>query len=171
LKNYIQIGKLVATHGVNGTLVLHHHMGKKTSFKDLKVIFLENLPGSFLPYFTGNWKIKNEQEVFVKLEEINSRESARAFLQKQVWLTDDDFQKYVSKKAPISMLGFHILYGDEDLGEVIEVIEQPMQVLCRLIFRGNEILVPINEETLIKVDKKSRKIFVNLPDGLLDVYR
>ncbi len=170
LKNYVQIGKLVATYGVNGELVLQHHLGKKTSFKDLQVIFLDNMPGSLIPYFVSVCKIRNEDEVFLKLEEVNSKESAKSFLQKQVWLTEEDFKKYVSKKAPISMLGFHLIHDKKDMGEVLEIIEQPMQILCRLVYHEKEILVPINETTLKKIDQKARKIYVELPDGLLDVY-
>jgi len=51
------------------------------------------------------------------------------------------------------------------------VIEQPHQLLCKISLKGNEALIPIHEEFLDKIDKKNRKIFVILPDGLLDVYR
>jgi 16S rRNA processing protein RimM len=170
LKNYFQIGRLVATYGVDGSMVLQHHMGRKTSFEGVQVIFLENLPGSLLPYFVSSWKIKNEREVFIKLEEVNTRESAKTFLQKQVWLAEEDFKKHVSKNAPISMLGYHLIHQGTDLGEVLEIIEQPTQILCRLIYQEKEIFVPINEATLEKIDKKARMVFVNLPDGLLDVY-
>jgi 16S rRNA processing protein RimM len=51
------------------------------------------------------------------------------------------------------------------------VIEQPHQVLCSIIIDGKEVLIPIHVNSLEKVDKKKRKLFVNLPDGLLDIYK
>ncbi len=58
----------------------------------------------------------------------------------------------------------------EEIGEVIEVIEQPLQVLCKIIYKGNEALIPLHEESLLKVDKKKKQVHVNLPEGLLDIY-
>ena len=68
------------------------------------------------------------------------------------------------------MLGFTVYDQKNELGKVLEVIEQPMQVLLRVDFKGNEIFVPLNESTLIKIDHKKEKITVELPAGLLDIY-
>jgi 16S rRNA processing protein RimM len=35
---------------------------------------------------------------------------------------------------------------------------------------GKEVLVPVHENSLEKIDTKNRKLYVNLPEGLLDVY-
>ena len=69
------------------------------------------------------------------------------------------------------MLGFTIINEGEDLGEILEVIEQPHQVLCSIFLNGKEALIPIHEDSLEKVDAKNRKVYVNLPDGLLDIYK
>jgi 16S rRNA processing protein RimM len=53
----------------------------------------------------------------------------------------------------------------------VEVIEQPHQVLCKILIGNKEALIPIHEETLEKIDKKEKKIFLTLPDGLLEIYR
>jgi len=52
----------------------------------------------------------------------------------------------------------------------LEVIEQPHQVLCAIMIDAKEVLIPIHENSLEKIDKKNRRLFVNLPDGLLDIY-
>ena len=64
-----------------------------------------------------------------------------------------------------------VINEEEELGEVCEVIEQPHQVLCKIMLNGKEALIPVHEDSLEKIDKKNRKLFVNLPDGLLDIYR
>ena len=53
---------------------------------------------------------------------------------------------------------------------MLEVIEQPLQILLRIEIDGKEVLIPINESTLVKVDHKGEKIYVDLPEGLLDIY-
>jgi len=50
------------------------------------------------------------------------------------------------------------------------VIEQPHQVLCTILYNGNEALIPVHEASLVKVDQKNKKVYVELPEGLLDIY-
>ena len=171
MNEYFKIGKLAATFGVNGQLVLQHNLGKKTSLKGLETIFLEESNNSFLPYFITSTKIKSDNEIFISIEGINSKEEARPLIRKEVWLTENDFKKFAAASAPISFLGFMIIDKEEELGEVLEVIEQPHQVLCRIMIGGKEVLIPVHENSLEKVDKKNRKLYVSLPAGLLDIYK
>ncbi|MDR3716504.1 MAG: 16S rRNA processing protein RimM [Puia sp.] len=170
MSNYRNIGKLVASFGVDGEMVLHHRLGKKTSLKGLKVIFLEDKKDELLPWFIGSTRIKSAEDIHVKLEGIDSKEATRKLLQKEVWLTEEDFARFAGASAPISLVGFSLIQGAENLGEILEVIEQPHQVLCRIDWKGKEALIPIHEGTLGKIDKKNRKVHVVLPDGLLEVY-
>ena len=171
MKNYCSIGKLVATFGFSGELILKHHLGKKTSLKGLETLFVEKQKDELLPYFIQSVKIKNADELYVKVEGIDTKEAARTLMQKQVWLPEEEFHKYAGKSAPISLLGYHIVHENNDLGEILEVIEQPHQLLCRIMLEGKEALIPVHQETLIKIDKKAKQVLVNLPEGLLEIFR
>lgn len=171
MSQYFKIGKLAASHGLKGELVLAHSLGKKTSLKGLEVIFIEEKKENFLPYFVQSTKIKSEEETFLKLEGIDDKESARKLTPKEVWLAEEDFKKYAASSSAISLLGYHIIHEGEDLGEVLEVIEQPHQLLCTLMLNGKEALIPIHDDNLEKMDKKTRRLYVSLPDGLLEIYR
>ena len=159
----------MATFGLTGELVVKHHLGKKTSLKGLETIFLEEKKDELLPYFVETARLKSAEEVYLKLEGISSREAAQKLSQKDVWLTEDDFQKFASRSAPISLLGFHLVNEGDDLGEILEVIEHPHQVLCRIDLNGKEALIPVHTETLQKIDKKKKQVHVILPEGLLDI--
>ena len=171
MDNYYKIGKLAATFGLEGQLILEHSLGKKTSLKGLENIFVEEKKDSFLPWFIESAKIKNDKEVYLKLEGISTKETAKQLVKKEVWLNENDFKKFAANAAPISLLGFMVINEEEELGEVCEVIEQPHQVLCKIMLNGKEALIPVHEDSLQQIDKKNRKLFVNLPQGLLDIYR
>jgi 16S rRNA processing protein RimM len=171
MNEYFKIGKLMATFGVKGQLVLQHSLGKKTSLKGLEALFIENRKDSFLPYFITDTKIKNDKEIFISFEGIESKEAAHFLIKKEVWLNENDFKKFAATAAPISFLGFTVIDKKEELGEVIEVMEQPHQVLCRIIINGKEVLIPVHENTFEKIDKKNRRLYVDLPDGLLEIYK
>src|SRR5271168_2903232 len=115
-ESYRNIGKLVAVFGLSGELVLLHRLGKKTSLKGLKTLFLEERRDEMLPWFIEGIRVKNEEEVFVKLEGLDSKEAARRVVQKEVWLTEADFEKFAGRSAPISMVGFRLFDGAVDLG-------------------------------------------------------
>lgn len=170
MAEYFNIGKIVAVHGLKGELVLKHELGKKTSLKGLTAIFIEEKKGSFLPWFIENTKIKSQEEIYLQLEGINTREAAMKLTQKQVWLPETDFKKFAAKTAPASLLGYAIINNNESLGEILELIEQPHQLLCRLEIKGKEVLIPLHEETLQKINHKKKEVFVELPEGLLEIY-
>jgi len=65
---YFKIGKIVAAFGVSGQLILQHELGKKTSLKNLKALFIEDKKNSFLPWFINSTKIKSDTEIYLSLE-------------------------------------------------------------------------------------------------------
>lgn len=170
MTEYFNIGKIVAVHGLKGELVIKHELGKKTSLKGLTAIFIEEKKNAFLPWFIESAKIKSEDEVYIKLEGVNVRETALKLTQKQVWLPEPDFKKFAAKSAPANLLGYSIINDKEPLGKILELIEQPHQLLCRLEIKGKEVLIPLHEETLRKVNHKKKEVVVILPEGLLEIY-
>jgi len=171
MTEYFKIGKLVSTFGLQGELVLKHHLGKKTSLKGLPAIFIEEKKDSFIPWFIESTRIKSEDEIYLKLEGISIREKAIKLTQKQVWIPEADFKKFSSKSSPINFLGYEIVEADKVLGKIVEVIEQPHQILCRIDFNGKEAFIPLHEETILKIDKKKSQVIVELPEGLLEIYQ
>ena len=167
---YFKTGKLVAASGLKGELIFKHELGKKTSLKDLKAVFIEDKKDSFIPWFIESTRIKNESEIYLKLEGIDTREAAAKLSPKEVWMTEADFKKYAAKNAPASLLGYTIINNKDRLSQVLEVIEQPHQILCRIELNSKEVLIPINESFLKKIDHKKREVTVELPDGLLEIY-
>lgn len=168
---YFNIGKIVATHGLDGKMILRHSLGKRSALPGLETLFIEESKGSFIPWFLKSATSKSEEESFINLEEINTKEAAARLLKKEVWITEADFERLAAKNSLISLLGFTVYDGIQKLGKVEEVIEQPHQTLCRITWEGVEVLIPIHEAFLKKLDKKKKEIFLVLPDGLLDVYR
>ena len=167
---YFKVGKFVAAHGLLGEVLLKHSFGKKTSLKGLTAIFTEERKASFIPWFIEAAKVKNEDEVFLKLENIHTRELAIRLIKKEVWVTEADYRKFASKQSPANYLGYVVIDQEQDLGEILEVIEQPQQLVCRLEINKKEVLIPLNEETLQSIDHRKKRVLVKLPDGLLDIY-
>jgi len=170
MQEHIHIGKLVATVGLKGELLLKHILGKKTVFKQGDVLFIEIEKNIQLPYFIEKSTSKNNTETILKFESLAIKEQAAKLLQKKIWLAKNDFEKHVSKTAPVNLMGFSVIENEKILGEVQAVIEQPQQILLQINVLQKEVLIPLHEQTLKKIDRKKKQVHVVLPEGLLDVY-
>lgn len=171
MNNYFSIGKLVATFGLQGELILKHSLGKKTVLKGVEAVFLEEQTDSFIPYFVQKAAAKDHEHIYLKLEGIDTKEAARPLIQTRVYLQEADFKKQAGSSTPLSLLGFTVQDEQQGtLGVIEEVIEMPMQVLAKVTVRGKEALLPLNEQSLIKIDKKKQVVYLDLPEGLLDIY-
>jgi len=170
MTEYYKTGKLVSVFGLTGEFILKHYLGKKTSLKGLQALFLQERKESFIPYFIENTRIKTIDEIYVKLEDINTREQALKLLQQEVWMQDKDFKKFSASSSLLNLLGYAVIEDNKTLGNILEVIEQPHQLLCRIEINGKEVLIPLHEQTIIKIDKKKSEVIVQLPEGLLEIY-
>lgn len=168
--DYIHIGKIVATFGVKGEVILLHGLEKKSNFKQTEVIFVEETKGNLLPYFLQSARSKTDTESYLQLEGVATKEAAHRFIQKSIWLQQKDFENEAGKASAIGLLGFTIFDDKVKIGTVEEVIEQPHQILLRTLYKEKEAFIPLHEETIDKIDRKKKEIHVLLPDGLLDVY-
>ena len=170
MNEYIHIGRIVASFGLKGEVILQHALGKKSTLKGVEAIFIEQTKGAYLPWFVQSAKAKDDTETYVQLDGLGTKEATRKLLQKNVWLLQEDFRKLVDKASALSLLGFTLMNEGESLGPIEEVIEQPHQVLLRITYNSKEALIPLHEETLDKIDQKKKQVHVTLPDGLLEIY-
>jgi 16S rRNA processing protein RimM len=46
----------------------------------------------------------------------------------------------------------------------------PYQDLISMEYKGAEVLIPVEDELILKADKTAQKLYVNLPEGLVDIY-
>lgn len=168
--SYRNIGKIVSAFGLKGDLIVLHHLGKKIAVSKLKVIFLEGKKDELLPYFVSFAKKKGSDELMLKLEGVDTKEAVSQFLRHDVWIREEEIPWHTPKDNPIGWVGYQVVDQGRELGAVLEIIEQPHQILCRLEMQGKEVLIPINEQTLRSIDHPAKSLFLALPDGLLEVY-
>ncbi len=166
------IGKLVATHGLKGELVMVHGFQAKLNLDGLTaVLFVEQKSGSFIPYFIEGARATTNEEVIVKLEGVDTPEKAKLLVRKPVCVEDEIFEKLTPADSLLMIIGYMVTDKQAGLlGPVAEIIESPGQMLAMVMVQDKEVLIPINETTLKKIDPAAKKVLVDLPDGLLSIY-
>lgn len=125
-----------------------------------------------IPFFVEESLLQKSLLLRVKFEDINTEEEAQQLIKKDVFLPlaelpelhDDQFYFH-------EVLGFEALDKEfGTIGEIKLINDSTPQTLFVIDRQGTEILVPLNDEFIEKVDKKNRKIHLDLPDGLLEMY-
>ena len=166
----LRIGKIVATHGLQGAVILKHIVGKSDWLQKDAVLFAELRKGSHIPYFTTAAKAANDEEYIVNLEDVNTVEDAKKLIGKQVYVQEDILSKHTTD-SPLLWIGFNMVDREKgSLGPVEDVLQAGPQWLAKLTIEGKEALIPLVPEILLEVNIRNKYIRVALPEGLLEVY-
>ncbi|HRP89645.1 MAG TPA: ribosome maturation factor RimM [Edaphocola sp.] len=169
--NYIEIGKINSSHGLNGTISLVLHKKNATLIKKMKHLFLGIKRESYIPFFIEELKVEHPQECLVKFEDIDSIEAAKKLNGKPVFLSTDQYKNLDLAEKEINFIGFEVKDKTVgSIGKVEELFETPGQLLATVNYQGKEVIFPINDATLVSVNIELKILVVALPDGLLDVY-
>ena len=167
----IKIGKALKTHGYKGHLRVFVDEFYMDDFEVMKNLFIGNLP-----YFILSKDINSDSQAIISLEEINSKEKAQLLQGKDIYANEEDLSGILDEDPYKEIIGF--LIKDKktgDIGTIEDVIEMPRQYLAKIMKdeasgKKKEILIPLNETYIQKTDKKKKIIFVELPDGFLDIF-
>ncbi len=169
-KEYCEIGILFSTSGIKGEIIFKPISLVEIDLNGISVLFIESPENSFLPYFIEYFIIKPTQKLLLKLEDINTKELASKLIQKKVWVLKEDFRKSTSLDSPIHLIGFDLIDKKNFLGVVKDVVHTSTQWVVKTIINNIEVLIPFQEEFILKIDLPEKKLYMSIPDGLLEVY-
>lgn len=166
-----QIGYITKTHGTKGEAILFLDVDYPEDYEGLESLFLE-IKGELVPYFVQNINIQKESRAIVKFEGINSIEAAKTLVGSSAYLPDD-----VLEELDETTFYYHEIVGFQvedaklgKLGKVTGVYSMSVQDLIAMQFQGKEVLIPVNEDIVPKVNREQKTLYVNLPEGLVEIY-
>lgn len=166
----IRVGKIVATHGLQGALIMTHIVGTPKWLKKEGVLFVELHRESYIPFFVASVKVVNDEEFVITLEDVNTVEAAKKLVTKQVHVEEAVIAEF-AKESPLSWIGFKLVDESQgDLGPIEDVMQTSAQWLARITYKGVEALIPLVDQTIQKIDINTKTLYVDLPEGLLEVY-
>lgn len=164
------IGYITKTKGLRGELQLFFEYDAP-ELLDLDVVFAE-INGKMVPFFVAAYKLQQNSTGNFYFEDIDHIDKAQALVKKKIYLplakmpdrSDEDFHYN-------DLEGFVV--SDEthgELGEIVAVNEYPQQFVATVLYKGTEIMFPLNEDMIIEIDEDEETLLVDLPEGLLDIY-
>lgn len=164
----VNVGFIARTHGIKGELKISIENIYLNAFRKLEAFFIGTLP-----YFVENLSVrKNDAQIIIKLEGVNNIEQAEKLVGKKISVRQNNFSDSFSENKYNYIIGYTFIdeKSKEEIGVVKDILEMPMQNIAVVVKKENELLIPLNKNTLKKTDKKEKRIIVQLPEGLIEVY-
>lgn len=171
LKDSIYIGQIAKLHGYKGGVSLFLDVTHPEEYMDMESFFVE-IDGILTPFFVESFKLKNKGFAAVKFQGVNSEQEARSLLKKKVFIPESELKELdESKFYDHEVIGYEV----EDvvkggIGKVTAIADLKQNPLLVIEFKDKEILLPIFEGLIVKVDRKLKRLKVKAPDGLIDLY-
>ncbi len=170
-KDFFFLGEVVKTSGYKGSLVFFFDVDDIDDYKDLEAIFIE-VASELIPFAIHELTYKSGQTFFARLEDIDSEEQAIALVGCKLFLPLSYLPKLEGNQFYFhEVIGFTAVDQKRgDIGTIESIIEQGKQAIFSIQFEGKEILIPVSDHLIKKVDRNNRKIHFDCPDGLIEVY-
>ena len=169
-----QLGYVLKTHGLRGHVAAHFDVDDPKVYQKLKTVYLAmpGAPGKLVSYEVEKLQPQAGSRVLLKLHGIDRIEDAEPLRGAQLHLpltalpdlADDQFYFH-------DVIGFTVVDAQlGELGTVENFYELPQQDMLAMRYQGQEVLIPVVDALVSHADLATKQVFVNLPDGLLDVY-
>ena len=157
---FINIGKIVNTHGIKGELRIRSDF----EFKD-KVFTINNkLIIDDKEYIIRSYR-KHKTFDMVTLNEYKDINDVLILKGKNVYIDKDNLKLNNDEVLDEDLLNYKVLTEDKREGKVIEVFySSPTNKVIRVLL-DKEILIPYNKE-FITIDKSNNTIIIKVPGGM-----
>lgn len=165
-----KIGKLGKPHGVKGeiTFAITDDVFDRV---DADYLVLD-IDGILVPFYLEEYRFKNDDNVLVKFEDIDTQEQVRAYTGCEVYfprhLSDSDEENM----SWAEIIGFQLV--DAVSGRVVGTIDHVDDSTLNLLFEitspeGEALLIPANNDLIEEVDIERKMIRMAIPKGLLEL--
>ena len=165
------LGKIVKKYSFKGELLAKLDTDEPELYDNLDAIFID-LRGNLVPFFIEASQLHKSDLLRLKFEDVDTEADADSLIKTELYLPLNLLPKLEGNKFYFhEVIGFTI--EDENYGKVgvlSRINDSTAQSLFEIERDDVEILIPMNDEYIVKVDRDNKTIIVNTPEGLIDLY-
>jgi 16S rRNA processing protein RimM len=134
------------------------------------MVFVE-IKDQLIPWMIEGIHLENNK-VNLKLADLKDMEGAEKLVGHFIYLPDELLPKLTGTKFYFhEVTGFKVHDATHgDIGTIDRVIDLPNNPLFAITFNNKEILLPISDEIIRKIDRRKKVIEVIAPEGLIEIY-
>jgi 16S rRNA processing protein RimM len=172
LQNLIHCGRVLKPHGLKGELCTLWFSDSPLLLTGLRRVYLKNPGSSPRAFNILSWRT-HHGKYLVCLDKITGRDlaekwqGAEIFVQQQYLPQLDGNDTYLFELLKSEVF----LAGDTYLGTLEQIFEARGSEVWQIITsEGREVLFPVNQQFIIDIDTDNKKIVIDPPEGLLEIY-
>lgn len=170
LKEYYSIGYVRRTIGIKGEMGILLDVDSPARYNGIKALVLVK-NGMITPVELEQAKVRGE-ELVIRIKGTINPEDAKKFVSSTVMLPLTALPKLNDKQFYFHEIpGFKVV--DEvhgEIGIVKEIMERTVQPVIIIRQGFEEILIPVTDDIIRKVDRVAKVLHVKAPEGLIDLY-
>lgn len=166
-----KIGYFSKLHGYKGELTAALDTANNREYRHLQHIFVE-VKGELVPYFIRLIEYKTNTTNKVKLDGVDTEESAKELVKSSIYIDPKDLSEEDAEKVELrSIIGFNAIDSEKGpIGKITSIQETANNPLVVILFGKIEILIPLNGGFIDEIDKKTKEVRISAPAGLIDFY-
>ena len=170
-KDCFFVGKIVKKYSFRGELLVKLDTDDPGQFLEMESVFVE-VRKNLIPFFIESLSLHKSSLLRVKFDEIHTEADAESLLGCELYLPLDLLPKLSGNQFYYhEIIGFHaedVNFGP--LGAITGVNDSTAQHLFVIDHNGKEVLIPVNDDIIKKVDRKTKSILLEAPEGLIELY-
>lgn len=163
------IGQILKPHGIHGEMSFSFTTDVFDT-EDVPFVILEK-EGLFIPFYIDEYRFKGSTTGLLKLDGVKSDEQAREFMGLTIYLPKSYLEKVEDDEIELDyFVGFTLVEEEKGvLGIISEVDQTTENVLFVIPLADDELLIPAGQDYIKEIDHDKKIIYMQLPDGLLDL--
>ena len=165
------LGRIVKKYSFKGELLAKLDTDQPELYEHLDAMFVQ-VRNNLIPFFIESSQLHKSDLLRIKFEDVDTEADADALIKSELYLPLEFLPKLEGNKFYFhEVIGFKIT--DKTFGEigVIKAInDSTAQALFEVDRDGIEILIPMNDEFIVEVNRTTKTITVETPPGLIDLY-
>ena len=129
------------------------------------------MDGILVPFFFESYRFRSDSTALIKLEGIDTEQQARRMTNVEVYFPKEHAEKLDDNELTWNyFVGFLIKdINKGEIGKVTDVDDSTINTLFVVDHKGNEVLIPAQEDFMVDLDRKKKVITMHLPEGLLEL--
>jgi len=165
------LGKILKTFGSKGHLLAFLDVDDPERYKKLKSVYVA-IGHERIPFFIRSIEFKPKKQAIILFEDFLTADDAEVFAGYELYLPMADLPSLKGKKFYYhEVKGFTVIDQERgNIGILADILDMPQQSLLQIMFDKKEILIPLNDEVLLKVDRKNKELHIRAPEGLIEIY-
>ncbi len=165
------LGKIVSKFSFKGEVLVKLDVDTPEIYQEMESVFVD-YNNNLVPFFVEKARLHKSSLLRVKFEDVDTEQDADDLIKAALYLPLD-----LLPELDEDQFYFHDVIGFEvedlvkgKIGVITAINDTTSQAIFEIDNKGKQILIPLNDSFIHKLDKENKLLIVDTPEGLIDLY-